>query len=90
MKTSLEIDDRLYNAARVRAAQDHTTVRALIETGLAGVLGLGPDPRTSEPASTRRDLEDLTALCSQVSSLPRLTTASDDELLGYDDDGAFG
>ncbi len=90
MKTSLEIDDRLYQAARVRAAQEHTTVRALIEQGLAGVLGLGPERRASAPATTRRDLDDLTALCTQLSALPLLTTATPDELLGYDSDGSFG
>lgn len=89
MKTSLEIDDRLYNAARVRAAQEHTTVRALIEQGLAGVLGLGPEARTNDPMSAQRDLDDLTALCTQLSSLPLLTNASTDELLGYDDEGSF-
>lgn len=90
MKTSLEIDDRLYQAARVRAAQEHTTVRALIEKGLAGVLGLGPEARAGTSVSTRRDLDDLTALCAQLSALPILTTAAADELLGYDGDGSFG
>ena len=89
MKTSLEIDDRLYNAARLRAAQEHTTVRALIERGLAGVLGLGPALETANSAGESRDMEDLAALCSQVSSLPLRTTATAEELLGYDDDGAF-
>ena len=90
MKTSLEIDDRLYNAARLRAAQEHTTVRALIEQGLAGVLGLGPEHRANQRAAVRRDADDLAALCTQVSSLPLLTTATADELLGYADDGSFG
>lgn len=90
MKTSLEIDDRLYDAARVRAAQERTTVRALIEQGLAGVLGLGPPPRAASVATARRDLDDLTALCAQVSALPLLTEASAEVLLGYDDEGSFG
>lgn len=89
MKTSLEIDDRLYDAARVRAAQEHTTIRALIEEGLAGVLGLGPQRPTTGETTQQRDLEDLTALCAQVSSLPLLTRATDVELLGYDDEGSF-
>ncbi len=90
MKTSLEIDDRLYDAARLRAAQEHTTIRALIERGLAGVLGLGQTPPSADPQLTRRDAEDLAALCSQVSALPLLTSASADALLGYDDHGSFG
>jgi hypothetical protein len=90
MKTSLEIDDRLYQAARVRAAQEHTTVRALIEKGLAGVLGLGPELPTGGSPGTQRDLDDLTALCAQLSALPILTTATADELLGYDASGSFG
>lgn len=90
MKTSLEIDDRLYHAARIRAAQEHTTVRALIEQGLASVLGFGPEPRVLEAPAAQRDLDDLAELCAQVSALPLLTEASADELLGYAGDGSFG
>lgn len=90
MKTSLEIDDRLYNAARVRAAQEHTTVRALVEQGLAAVLGLGPPACPVDAVGVQRDLEDLNALCAQVSALPVLTDETADELLGYDADGSFG
>ena len=89
MKTSLEIDDRLYQAARLRAVQDHTTIRALVEQGLASVLGLGPPRTAAAPSTTSRDLDELAALCNQVASLPRLSDAPSDELLGYDDDGAF-
>lgn len=89
MKTSLEIDDRLYNAARIRAAQERTTVRALIEQGLAQVLGLGPGQPRSDAPSARRDHDDLAALCGQVSSLPLLATGTTDGLLGYDEGGSF-
>lgn len=38
MKTSVEIPDALLKAARKRAAEENTTVRALIEEGLRRVL----------------------------------------------------
>lgn len=89
MKTSLEIDDRLYQEARMRAARDGTTVRALVEEGLAAVLGLGPPTAPRDAERERRELAELEALAGQVRGLPLLTTSSDDELLGYDDDGGF-
>lgn len=89
MKTSLEIDDRLYQEARMRAARDGTTVRALVEEGLAAVLGLGPPIAPRDAERERRELAELEALAAQVRVLPLLTTASDDELLDYDDDGGF-
>jgi hypothetical protein len=88
VKTRLETDDRLYAAARVRAARDHTTVSALVEEGLAVVLGLGPVTE-DDTRRARQELADLEALCSQVRALPLLTRQTPDQILAYDDGGSF-
>jgi hypothetical protein len=81
MKTSMEIDDRLYRAARLRAVREHTTVRALVEEGLRRVLGVA-GPSEPDPGLDRsRDLRDLQALCAQVSALPVIEAGTDDDLL---------
>lgn len=87
MKTSLEIDDHLYQAARMYALREHTTVRALVERGLAAVIGLGPQAPEEDRASA--ELAELEALCAQVSALPLLTDESADQILGHDDDGGY-
>jgi hypothetical protein len=41
MKTTIDIADALLEEARLRAASDGTTLRALVETGLRVVLARG-------------------------------------------------
>ena len=43
MKTTIEISDALFDAARRRARERGTTLRALVEEGLRTVLDSGPD-----------------------------------------------
>lgn len=50
MKTTVEIPDALFNAAKKLAVKRGTTLRALIEEGLRGVLA-----RNEEEAFTLRD-----------------------------------
>lgn len=38
MKTTIEVSDALFNAAKELAQQSHTTLRALVEEGLRRVL----------------------------------------------------
>lgn len=89
MKTSLEIDDRLYQAARLHAARERTTVRALVEEGLARVLGMPVVPPVDDADRSRR-LAALEALCAQVSALPLLHDETPEQILGYDGEGTFG
>lgn len=90
MKTSLEIDDNLYRAVRVHAVRERTTIRALVERGLAGVLGLKTEAPSSGPSvDGSEELADLEALCAQVSALPVLSQESPDEILGYDEGGSL-
>jgi len=42
MKTTIEISDALLEQARRRASERGTTLRALVEEGLRGVLGAQP------------------------------------------------
>ena len=42
MKTTIEISDALFEAAKRRAAKRGTTLRALVEEGLRGVLEVSP------------------------------------------------
>lgn len=89
MKTSLEINDALYQAARLKAAQDRTTVRALVEEGLQRVLGQTPSPPQRSPDQVKRERELLDALCAQVGALPLLDDRSPEQILDYDQDGVW-
>lgn len=51
MKTTVEISQSLYAQARRHAAAEHTTLKALIETGLRRVLA----DKTTKPAFKLRD-----------------------------------
>lgn len=66
MNTSLQIDDRLYEAAAKKADHDHTTVDALIEAGLHRVL----EGELSADADSQRDYE--SRLCEGLCALPDL------------------
>jgi succinylarginine dihydrolase len=48
MKTTVEISDALFERARAAAKQRGTTMRALIEAGLASVLN-APKPKAVRP-----------------------------------------
>ncbi|MEW6323503.1 MAG: DUF2191 domain-containing protein [Acidobacteriota bacterium] len=45
MKTTIELPDDLFVAAKQRAAAERTTLRALVERGLRAQLGAAPSPR---------------------------------------------
>ncbi|MES2640796.1 MAG: hypothetical protein V4850_14975 [Myxococcota bacterium] len=63
-------------------------MRALIEEGLAAVLGLGPVTE-EDTGRAAQELADLEALCTQISALPLLTRQTPGEILGYADHGSF-
>lgn len=53
MKTTIEISDGLFNAAKALAKERHTTLRALVEEGLRRVLN---DPQlTPQPSFQLKD-----------------------------------
>jgi hypothetical protein len=56
MKTTIELPDDLFVAAKRRAAEDRTTLKALIERGLRAQLG-----RRARPSATRRPIQWVTA-----------------------------
>lgn len=88
MKTSVEIDNALYRQARLRAAEDGTTLRALIEAGLRSVLqaqAAVPDPNAHLAAR----LAAIRVIQDRFAAAATLDPRSDDEILGYDENGGF-
>ncbi len=49
MKTTLNFDDALIKAAKVRAAKDGKTLTRLIEEALHGYLEPAPEPKPKKP-----------------------------------------
>lgn len=49
MKTTLELSDELFVAAKLRAASERTTLRAIVERGLRTQLGSAPRKRGRRP-----------------------------------------
>lgn len=85
MRTSLDIQDELFQAARRRAMEEGTTFRALVERGLAIVLGV---ERRVEAETDRiaRERGALASLQSDLATLPVQCDLSLEELL-YDEEG---
>lgn len=50
MKTTVELPDELLVAAKKRAAEEHTTLRALVVRGLQHVLGERPNEKSGRIA----------------------------------------
>ena len=49
MKTTLDLPDDLFVAAKQRAASERTTLRAIVERGLRAQLGGAARPRVRRP-----------------------------------------
>jgi hypothetical protein len=49
MKTTLDLPDELFIAAKQRAATERTTLRAIVERGLRAQLGAAPRPLRRRP-----------------------------------------
>jgi hypothetical protein len=50
MKTTLDLPDELFVAAKLRAASERTTLRAIVERGLRAQLGSAPRKPRRRPA----------------------------------------
>jgi hypothetical protein len=53
MKTTLELPDELFVAAKQRAAQERTTLRAIVERGLRAQLAARPAKRARAASKIR-------------------------------------
>ena len=58
MKTTVDIPDALYRRAKIRAAEEGTTLRALLLTSLAASLDRRPSPVDPLPRRERFEVDD--------------------------------
>ena len=58
MKTTVDIPDALYRRAKIRAAEEGTTLRALLLTSLAASLGGPASPGEALPRRQRFEVDD--------------------------------
>jgi hypothetical protein len=87
MKTSFEVDDEVWDAARRHSAATGVSLRTLVEDGLRAVLGIAsPAPGWSE-RDAARDLEAMRSFCESLRPVPDQDARGLDELLGYDEAG---
>lgn len=82
MKTTIDIDDRLFREARIRAINTDRSFRAVVEAALRAYLA-----DTIEPADDRTAR--VAAILQEIDALPILDDRSADEVLGYDETGGF-
>ncbi len=70
--------------ARQVAAQNRVTITEAIRMALANEVKRGMEKREADVAAKR---EAILAAIRKTAKLPRLTDMSDDEILGYDENG---
>ncbi len=70
--------------ARQVAAQNRVTITEAIRMALANEVKRGMEKREADVAAKR---EAILAIIQRTAKLPRLTDMSDDEILGYDENG---
>ena len=58
MKTTVDIPDALYRRAKIRAAEEGTTLRALLLTSLAVSLDRSASPAEALPRRDRFEVDD--------------------------------
>lgn len=58
MKTTVDIPDAVYRRAKIRAAEEGTTLRALLLTSLAASLGRPVSPGEALPRRERFEIDD--------------------------------
>ncbi len=85
MKTSIDIDDQLYRRARIRAVEQRTTLRALVEAGLKAVLGEGPTETEAERIERR--MQAIIRCQERFAAAGGSNGLTDEEILGYDENG---
>ena len=58
MKTTVDIPDALYRRAKIRAAEEGTTLRALLLASLAASIERPPPPAEALPRRKRFEVDD--------------------------------
>lgn len=58
MKTTVDVPEALYRRAKIRAAEEGTTLRALLLTSLAASLDRRPSPADALPRRERFEVDD--------------------------------
>jgi len=84
MKTTIEIRDDLFRAAKIRSVETRRPLKEIVEMALAAYLT--PAPRGADPAQEAR----IGAILAALDALPVRAEQTVDELLGYNDEGTFG
>lgn len=88
MKTTIEIDDRLFRAARMHALDTSRPFRAVVEAALKEYLDRGGGRPTGADDRAAR-LARVEAILQATDSLPVLDPRASDEILGYNSTGTF-
>lgn len=87
MKTTIDIDDELFRAAKIHAVHTRRPLRHVVEAALRSFLE-GDGRSAPDPGAGPR-MARLAEILRVVDTLPVLDARTPDEILGYDDQGGF-
>ena len=89
MKTTIEIDDELFRAAKFRAVETRRSLRDVVESALRMFLDGGGSGAGHPGADAAGRKARLTEIIGEIDALPVLDDRSPDEILGYNTQGTF-
>ena len=88
MKTTIDIDDELFRAAKIQAVETRRPFREVVDAALRAYLRAGGASADRSAEAADRDRR-VALLLAELDALPVLDERSPEELLGYDETGTF-